>query len=98
MYGQDFWQDAITRGDIIPVLGICLGLIVGFLGLLGGLSIAFVKVLRGGGASRRVRELDRQEAEAFQGLQRGFQRMEERIESLETLMMGHSQERSYRHD
>lgn len=98
MYGQSIWQDTIARGDIIPILAISLGFVIAFISVLGGLTIAFVKALRGGGASRRAREFDRQEAEAFQGMQRGFSRMEERIESLETLMMGHSQERSYRED
>jgi len=47
-----------------------------------------MKVITGGGATRDRRKLERQETEAFQDLERGFRRMEERLDSLETLLIG----------
>ncbi len=85
------WQEA----DFIPLAGMLFGFILVLVFSIGGLSIAFVKAIRGGGSTRKVRQLEAQEARAFQDLQRGFNRMEERIESLETLFMGRSQGRSY---
>ena len=52
-----------------------------------GLELA----VRGGGTTRKLRMLEAQEAQAFRDLQRGFSRMTERLESLETLYMGRSQ-------
>ena len=88
-------EELLTSGEIIPLAGMLFGFVLVLLFSIGGLSIAFVKALRSGGSTRKVRELEAQEAHAFQDLQRGFRRMEERIESLETLFMGRSQERSY---
>ncbi len=88
-------QDTLGPGEIIPLAGMLFGFLLILLFSIGGLSIAFVKALRGGGSTRQVRQLEAQETRAFQDLQRGFNRMEERIESLETLFMGRSQERSY---
>jgi len=85
----------VGPGDLFPLLGMVFALTLVLVLCFGGLSIAFVKALRGGGSTRRVREFEAQEAQAFQDLQRGFRRMEERLESLETLFIGTSQSRSY---
>ena len=89
------WADILNYGPVIPLAGMLFGFLLILLLSIGGLSVAFVKALRGGGSTRKVRQLEAQEARAFQDLQRGFSRMEERIESLETLFMGRSQHRSY---
>ncbi len=89
------WSDIMHSGQVIPLVGMAFGFILILVLAMGGLSVAFVKALRSGGSTRKVRQLEAQEAQAFQELQRGFRRMEERIESLETLFMGRSQERSY---
>ena len=89
------WQDLIEPSEVIPLAGMLFGFILLLLLSMGGLSVAFVKALRSGGSTRKVRQLEAQEARAFQDLQRGFSRMEERIESLETLFMGRSQHRAY---
>ena len=90
-----FLQDLIEPSEVIPLVGMLFGFLLLLLLSIGGLSVAFVKALRGGGSTRKVRQLEAQEARSFQDLQRGFSRMEERIESLETLFMGRSQHRSY---
>lgn len=80
-------------GNIIPVLAIVLGIFVALFAITGGLFIEFVKIVRGGGRKKATPELDAEETEAFQELHRGFQRMDERVEALETLMMERSAER-----
>ena len=89
------WQDLIEPSEVIPLTAMLFGFILLLLLSMGGLSVAFVKALRSGGSTRKVRQLEAQEARSFQDLQRGFSRMEERIESLETLFMGRSQHRAY---
>jgi hypothetical protein len=53
-----------------------------------GLGIAFIKAILGGGSTKQLRQFENQEARDFQDLERGFRRMEERLESLETLLIG----------
>ncbi len=88
-------RDLISSNEIIPLAAMLFAFLLILTASMGGLSVAFVKALRSGGSTRKVRQLEAQEARAFQDLQRGFTRMEERIESLETLFMGRSQHRSY---
>ena len=87
--------DLISSNEIIPLVGMLFAFLLILTASIGGLSVAFVKALRSGGSTRKVRQLEAQEAQAFQDLQRGFSRMEERIDSLETLFMGRSQHRTY---
>ncbi len=89
------WADILNYGPVIPLAGMLFGFLLILLLSIGALTIAFVKALRSGGSTRMVRQLEAQEAQSFQDLQRGFSRMEERIESLETLFMGRSQHRTY---
>lgn len=72
--------------DLIPVLAIVLGFVVAFIAVTGGLMVAIVKAWRGG-HKVAMRKVDAEEALAFQELQRGFERMESRVESLETLLI-----------
>jgi hypothetical protein len=53
-----------------------------------GLGIAFMKAVLGGGSTKRLRHMDHQEVQDFQELERGFRRMEERLDALETLLIG----------
>jgi len=55
-----------------------------------GLGSAFIKLVLGGGSSKQLRQFENKEAKEFQELERGFRRMEERLESLETLLIGTS--------
>ena len=88
-------SDLFATGQIFPLAGMLFGFLLILLLSMGALSIAFVKALRGGGSTRMIRQIEAQEARAFQDLQRGFTRMEERIDSLETLFIGPAQSRSY---
>ena len=53
-----------------------------------GLGMGFINAILGGGSSRKLRHMENQEVREFQELERGFRRMEERLESLETLLIG----------
>jgi len=78
--------DNVDIHELIPVLAIILGFVIVFIAVAGGLMIALVKAWRGG-HKVATRKIDAEEALAFQELQRGFQRMENRVESLETLLI-----------
>lgn len=86
IYTDTAWETLLLEGALIPVL-VIVSLMLGFL-LMAALCGIFVKVITGGGATRDRRKLERQETEAFQDLERGFRRMEERLDSLETLLIG----------
>jgi len=85
------WQDLLNDLPIVPVVALTLAFVLVFSVAMGALAVAFVKAVRGGGATRRLRQMEAQEARAFRDLQRGFTRMMERLESLETLYLGRSQ-------
>lgn len=78
--------ESIQSVDLIGLIAVVMAFGLGFMGLLGGLTIGLVKAWRG---DRKIRttELDTEEAQAFQELQRSFQRMDERVQSLETLIL-----------
>lgn len=80
------WQEFIRDDNFIPVLTICLSFVLVSFMLLGGMLIGFAKVMRGG-AGKQNKERDAVETREFQEMQRGFSRMEQRIEALETLML-----------
>lgn len=91
VYPEVPWTDLIHQIPIVPMLVICLTFVLLFFTAMGGIAVAFVKAVRGGGSTRKLRAMEAQEIKAFQGLQKGFNRMQERLESLETLFMGRSQ-------
>ncbi len=91
VYADVPWHDFISSLPIVPLTAISLGFVLLFFVAMGGLAVAFVKAVRGGGSTRKVRQMEAQEAKAFHELQRGFTRMMERLESLETIYMGRSQ-------
>lgn len=80
------WHTIYQDGDFLPILATVLSFILAFIGLIGGLSIGFVKTLKSTG-NRKTRELDAEDTRAFQEIQRGFSRMEQRVESLETILV-----------
>jgi hypothetical protein len=85
------WLELSNIDALIPIAGIAVGGLVLITLVCGLVCIGFVKALRGGGATRVKRKVDRDEALAFQQLERGFRRMEERIDSLETLLIDRMQ-------
>ena len=91
----DWLPGLLENGTIFPVMGMIFGCILLFTLLCGGMCIAFVKALRGGGSTQKLRHLEHQETRSFQELERGFRRMEERVDSLETLLIGRSTQPNY---
>lgn len=91
---EEMMQDAAIRGDMIVLFLVLLGFLAVLVAVAGGLIVAFFKALRGNSSVHKARELDVAEARSFQELQRGFHRMEERIDALETLLMDRIGERS----
>jgi len=85
------WTELLNGLPIVPLTAISLGFVLVFSVAMGGLAVAFVKAVRGGGSTRKLRQMEAQEAKAFHDLQRGFTRMMERLESLETIYLGRSQ-------
>jgi len=90
-YNSGPWVGIESLDALIPVVSIVMGSLLIITIVCGAVLIGFVKAIRGGGASRVQRRVNREEAKAFQELERGFRRLEERIDSLETLLMGQSQ-------
>ena len=84
--------DIFQRGDLVPILFIILSFVVAIAAVTGGLMVAVVKAWRHGGKLQSTK-LDADEAQAFQELQRGFLKMEDRVEALETLIIDQSRER-----
>ena len=80
------WSEIVHDNNFIPALGITLTFVLILLSLMGGLFLSFVRIMRGG-AGKNGKERDAVEAREFQEMQRGFTRMEQRIEALETLMI-----------
>lgn len=91
VYADVPWQELLNDLPIVPVVALTLAFLLVFSVAMGALAVAFVKAVRGGGTTRRLRQMEAQEALAFRDLQRGFTRMMERLESLETLYLGRSQ-------
>jgi hypothetical protein len=91
VYTEVPWTDMLNQMPIVPLVAICLAFVLLFFTAMGGIAVAFVKAVRGGGRTRKMRALEAEEIKAFQNLQKGFSRMQERLESLETLFMGRSQ-------
>jgi hypothetical protein len=91
VYADVPWTELLSSLPIVPITALALGFVLVFSVAMGGLAVAFVKAVRGGGSTRRLRQMEAQEARAFHELQRGFSRMMERLESLETLYLGRSQ-------
>jgi hypothetical protein len=87
-YSHEPWVDFATSGMIIPVVGIVMGGLLLIVVACGLMCLGFLKALTGGGSTRDRRKLELQEAQTFQELERGFRKMEERLDSLETLLIG----------
>ncbi|HIJ73400.1 MAG TPA: phage-shock protein [Candidatus Hydrogenedentes bacterium] len=55
--------------------------------VLGHYFVETMKVVRGDAAKKKSKELDAEETELIQQIYKGLQRMEQRIEALETILM-----------
>ena len=78
--------------DIIAIVG---GLTVILVAVVGAIFLAALKILKGGGRHSR-RGVDPDEARSMQEIHQGLQKMEDRIESLETLLIEQSRARKER--
>ena len=68
------------------IVGIVFSGIVMALAVIGGTIIMIVKMIRGGG-SRKNRQQSSEETKVIQEVFQGLERMEKRVEALETLLM-----------
>lgn len=59
--------------------------------IIGGVLITIVKILKSDGRGKD--QLSAEEAKTLQELQRGFDRMERRVEALETILTEHNRRR-----
>ncbi len=85
------WADLISQLPTVPLVSVALGFILILVLAFALLGIAFVSAVHGGGKTQKLRQLEAEESRTFQDLQRGFRRMHERVDSLETLFIGRSQ-------
>ena len=81
--------------DVTAVVGIVSGGVIVLCLILGIVFLAALKILKGGGKHSR-RGVDPEEAKLMQQIHQGLQRMDDRVESLETLLIEQSRARKER--
>jgi len=89
------WAEVVNTIPFLPLAAIVCGFLFLTAVSIGMLSLAFVKAVRGGGATQDVRRVAQEERRLFNELRHGFERMTDRVESLETLFIGTSQTEAY---
>lgn len=77
------------------IVAIIAGSTVVLVAILGGIFLAALRLLKGGGKNAK-RGVDPDEARLMQEIHQGLQRMEERVESLETLLIEQARARKER--
>lgn len=65
---------------------VILILAIPLVAVLGGVTVAILSVMRGG-RSDKARRLDEEEARTMQQIYQGLEKMEKRVEALETLLL-----------
>ena len=70
----------------VLIVGIVFGSIIALFAIIFGFVLALAKVKRGG-SLRGSERLQAEEARLIQELHRGLSRMEERVETLETILL-----------
>ncbi len=68
--------------DVAAILALCIPLVA----VVGGILLAALKILKGD-SRRKSNGTDAEEARMMQDIYHGLLKMEERVESLETLLM-----------
>ncbi len=71
----------------IIIVGLCIGGTILILLTLGLLIIAIIKAARTGGISKKDRTANAEETRMIQEIYHGLSKMEERVETLETILM-----------
>jgi hypothetical protein len=94
-YADVPWAEVVNTIPFLPMVAIVSGFLFLTVASIGMLSLAFVKAVRGGGATQDARRIAQEERRIFNDLRRGFERMTVRVESLETLFIGTSQTEAY---
>ena len=90
------WPESLNNSSMLPVFVIFFVCMTLSALLWGGLFLAFMKAIGGGGSFRQIRRIAHQEARSVQQLQRGFRRMEERMGSMELLLLGPSSQPNFK--
>ena len=81
--------------EVIAIVAVsCVGATM-ILGTLGGLIIAFIKIIRDGNAKNTPEELE-DETRMIQEIYHGLNKMIDRVETLETLLIDDEQKRQER--
>ena len=75
------------------IVAIVFGGSVLALAIIGGTFLMAIKLIKGG-VSRKQQQLDAEEAKMIQEIYQGLTRMEERVESLETILIDRSKRNS----
>lgn len=70
----------------VSIIAVIFGGIILALAIIGSTLITAIKVLKGG-VSRKGQKLETEEAGMIQEIYKGLSRMEERVETLETLLL-----------
>ena len=70
----------------VSIIAVIFGGIILALAIIGSTLITAIKVLKGG-VSRKGQKLETEEAGMMQEIYKGLSRMEERVETLETLLL-----------
>lgn len=68
------------------VISAILGFILLALGLLGGVAVAIVRIIKGP-RGRKASQADEEEARLIQDLHKSLERMDQRIDALETILL-----------
>ena len=76
----------------VLIVGIVFGSILLMLALIPGTILLVIKLVRGGGSSKSQTE----ETKMIQKIYKGLSRLEERVESLETILLDKDREESNR--
>ena len=76
----------------VDIIAVVMGAAIVLLALFGIIFLGALKILKGGGKHSR-RGIDPEEAKLMQEIYQGLQKMEDRVESLETLLIEQSKMR-----
>jgi len=71
---------------VTGVIGAIFGFILLALALLGGLVVTIVRIIKGPGGQKAA-QADEEEARLIQDLHKSLQRMDQRIDALETILL-----------
>ncbi len=77
----------------VMILATIFGFILMALVVIGGTILFSIRIVKGGGVSLKGRKLQAEDAKMMQEIYMGLSRMEERINTLETILLDKERER-----